>query len=156
MKELKQIRKEISEFDLKILKLAKERSKYLLNRGFYKPKNNKELWQDDALLHYIKTTYLPIISYICKKGNDKKQWEDIMKVDKPLIYNIIKRCDLGVDVAQYKNLLGLPVYVPEIEAKKIKELKKRGRKIGLEGKAVEGMFKAIMDETKRIEHYNKT
>ncbi|MCK4521751.1 MAG: chorismate mutase [Nanoarchaeota archaeon] len=153
MEDLKQIRKKISEFDLKILKLAKERSGYLLNKGFYKPENNKELWQDSALLHYIKIKYLPIISHICKEGNDKKQWEYLMKVDKPLIYNIINRCGLGVDIVKCKDPLGLPIYVPETEAKKIKELKECGRKIGLEGKAVEGMFKAIMDETKRIENY---
>lgn len=148
MKEIEQIREKISRYDFEILDLAKKRSEYLLNRKFFKSGIVSDLviWSKQ-----VKNLYIPIIAYICKEGDDKNQWEHLKKLDHSLFYSIISRCDLGIDIARCKSPIGLPVYVPEIEAKKIKELKEKGIKLGLEGKAVEGMFKLIMNETKRIE-----
>ncbi len=155
MRDLKQIRKEINKLDDKILELAEKRSHYHLNREFYKRDNDKELSQNSALFHYIKTKYLSMINHVCKKGNKKEEWHYLMDIDKELVLTIMKRCNKGVDVVRYKEPLGLPIYVKEVEEKKLKELKESGKKMGLEERAVEGMFKGVFSETKRIEEYIK-
>ncbi len=128
------------------------RSKYLLNNVFYsKRENHKDFQKDSSFFSYIHRIYIPIISEVCKGGNDESQWNFIFKIDKPLIADIVKRTALGADVARYKNPKGLPVYVKEIEDKKLKELGDFAEKKQFNREKIKRAMELIMKETKRIE-----
>ena len=153
MKTLKELRKRITDYDFWIVDRLIVRSRELLNEEFYaKRSNHPEFKQNSALFHYIHSTYLPIISEVCQKGDDKEdRWDIVFGIDFPLITNIMRRTGLGVDIAKYKDPRGLPVYIKEVEERKLKELGDFVESRGVDREGILRAMQLIMKETKRIE-----
>ena len=151
---LETIRENIARYDSCIVLEMIWRSKFLVNEKFYsRRRNHPEFESNSALFHFIHETYLPILSEVCKEGNDRSQWPFLFEADEPLIFNIMQRTGLGFDVAEYKYQRGLPVFVKEVEDKKLKDLRRLAKRLGGSPKKIANAMQIIMDETKRIQEH---
>ncbi|HLC36596.1 MAG TPA: chorismate mutase [archaeon] len=85
--------------------------------------------------------------------NLKDERKKINEIDRKILFLLNQRINVSKAIAKIKLEKGLPVFLPEIESKKINALKKENKKInsGFSEKTLEAIFKEIFSAGKKIQ-----
>ncbi len=77
--------------------------------------------------------------------------ENIDKLDKQLLENLAKRMKIVSNVAKYKKEKGIALKQPERETTLIKRNRTIAKELGLNEDFVESLYRAIINESLRLE-----
>lgn len=78
--------------------------------------------------------------------------DEIDRIDKTLLSLLAKRLELVAQVGQVKHEYGLPVYVPEREAKMFAERRQEAEALGVSPDLIEDILRRVMRESYQNEH----
>ena len=135
--------------DRKILELLAERAKF--------SQLTREIPKDSCAQTYVQNSwYQKLLSHLCSKKSTRIATP---KLERELAHAIMHRTvQVGERVARYKHPRGLPVYIPEVEKRKIRERIQEVQEQGIEltPYKIAYSYLRIFRETKRIEELVKS